>query len=292
MRPLDLAAYARLRSLSSAAAGVAGGLSPLQEGRRPRHPRLRQALHPRRRPGLRSARRYPRLELVAAEAADGRHLREERLLHLVAREGHGDDHEDRDAHEEPEAGELLDPARGSDPLKGDRGDQAQPDRRRRAPLAVDEDEGGEGEERGPRAEEPVDGERHDEDEEEGEERPTRGPGSGKPVDARRAEETPAGGTWSVAWSCSILKPAAEVYRHAADSFGVAPVEVRLVAAHSWDVAGAMRAGCKAAFVARPGMVLDPLFEPPDIVGPDLGAVSERIVAVDARNASPLAGAFT
>jgi 2-haloacid dehalogenase len=89
-----------------------------------------------------------------------------------------------------------------------------------------------------------------------------------------------------------LKPAAEVYRHAADSFGVAPVEVRLVAAHSWDVAGAMRAGCKAAFIARPGMVLDPLFEPPDIVGPDLGAVAERIVAVDARNASPLAGAFT
>ena len=85
-----------------------------------------------------------------------------------------------------------------------------------------------------------------------------------------------------------LKPAAEVYRHAADSLGVAPVEVRLVAAHSWDVAGAMRAGCKAAFVARPGMVLDPLFEPPDIVGPDLGAVAERIIAVDARSPSPLA----
>ncbi len=84
-----------------------------------------------------------------------------------------------------------------------------------------------------------------------------------------------------------LKPAAEVYRHAADSFGVAPLEVRLVAAHSWDVAGAMRAGCKAAFVARPSMILDPLFEPPDIVGPDLGAVAGRIMAIDVRSPSPL-----
>ncbi len=77
-----------------------------------------------------------------------------------------------------------------------------------------------------------------------------------------------------------LKPAAEVYRHAADTFGVGAGDIRLVAAHSWDVAGAMRAGCQAAFIARPGMVLDPLFDPPDIVGPDLGAVAERIIAVD------------
>ncbi len=82
-----------------------------------------------------------------------------------------------------------------------------------------------------------------------------------------------------------LKPAAEVYRHAADSFGVAPADLRMVAAHSWDVAGAMRAGCRAAFVARPGMVLDPLFDPPDIVGPDLGVVADRIVAADVRNPS-------
>lgn len=78
-----------------------------------------------------------------------------------------------------------------------------------------------------------------------------------------------------------LKPAAEVYHYAADALGVAPASMRLVAAHSWDVAGAMRAGCGAAFVARPGMVLDPLFDPPDIVGPDLNAVAEQIIATDA-----------
>jgi 2-haloacid dehalogenase len=58
-------------------------------------------------------------------------------------------------------------------------------------------------------------------------------------------------------------------------------DVRLVAAHHWDVAGALSAGCQAAFVARPGMVLSPLGDPPDIVGPDLAAVAEQIIAADA-----------
>lgn len=78
-----------------------------------------------------------------------------------------------------------------------------------------------------------------------------------------------------------LKPHAEVYRMAAREFDAEPGAIRLVAAHSWDVAGAMRAGCKAAFVARPGMVLDPLFEPPDIVGADLAAIAAQILAAAA-----------
>ena len=77
-----------------------------------------------------------------------------------------------------------------------------------------------------------------------------------------------------------LKPAAKVYHHAARTMGVEPEQTRLIAAHGWDVAGAMRAGCAAAFIARPGMVLEPLFEPPDIVAPDLLQVAERIIAVD------------
>jgi 2-haloacid dehalogenase len=77
-----------------------------------------------------------------------------------------------------------------------------------------------------------------------------------------------------------LKPHAEVYHMAARECGIEPAAIRLVAAHSWDVAGALRAGCAAAFIARPGMVLDPLFEPPDIVGADLAAVAEQILAVD------------
>lgn len=79
-----------------------------------------------------------------------------------------------------------------------------------------------------------------------------------------------------------LKPAPEPYRLAAERFGVPVGEVRLVAAHAWDVAGALRAGCKAAFVARPGMVLDPIHEPPDVVGRDLREVADKIIATETR----------
>ena len=79
-----------------------------------------------------------------------------------------------------------------------------------------------------------------------------------------------------------LKPAPEPYRMAARSLGVEVRGVRLVAAHAWDVAGALRAGCAAAFVARPGMVLDPLVERPDVVGTDLRQVANRILEVEPR----------
>jgi 2-haloacid dehalogenase len=77
-----------------------------------------------------------------------------------------------------------------------------------------------------------------------------------------------------------LKPAPEPYRMAAESLGVEMGQVRLVAAHSWDVAGALRAGCTATFVARPGMVLDPLVERPDVIGVDLREVADRILEVE------------
>lgn len=77
-----------------------------------------------------------------------------------------------------------------------------------------------------------------------------------------------------------LKPAPAPYRMAAERLGVPVGEVRLVAAHAWDVAGAQRVGCAAAFVARPGQVLDPLAPSPDIVGADLREVAERILAAE------------
>jgi 2-haloacid dehalogenase len=74
-----------------------------------------------------------------------------------------------------------------------------------------------------------------------------------------------------------LKPAPEPYRMAAERLGVDVGRIRLIAAHAWDVAGALHAGCAAAFVARPGMVLDPLFEAPDVVGADLVDVADKIL---------------
>ncbi len=77
-----------------------------------------------------------------------------------------------------------------------------------------------------------------------------------------------------------LKPAAEPYRMAAERLGVEINGIRLIAAHAWDIAGAIRAGCAAAFVARPGKVLDPLVQAPDITGTDLREVAERILTIE------------
>jgi 2-haloacid dehalogenase len=77
-----------------------------------------------------------------------------------------------------------------------------------------------------------------------------------------------------------LKPAPEPYLMTAERLGVTVGEVRLIAAHAWDVAGAARAGCATAFVARPGKVLDPLVDRPEIIGADLAEVAEVILAVD------------
>ena len=74
-----------------------------------------------------------------------------------------------------------------------------------------------------------------------------------------------------------LKPRREAYELVAQTFDVPLASVRLVAAHAWDVAGALAAGCSAAFVARPGMVASPLGEQPDIVGADLVEVADGIL---------------
>jgi 2-haloacid dehalogenase len=76
-----------------------------------------------------------------------------------------------------------------------------------------------------------------------------------------------------------FKPAPEPYLMAARRLGVAPSELRLVAAHDWDVWGAMRAGCQAAYVARSGEPFT-LGRPPPIVAQNLSAVAEEVLRLD------------
>jgi 2-haloacid dehalogenase len=76
------------------------------------------------------------------------------------------------------------------------------------------------------------------------------------------------------------KPAAEAYQAAAATLGIDVAAMRLVAAHNWDITGALNAGCRAAFVARPGMVLGELDLQPDIVGHDMQAVADEILRLD------------
>jgi 2-haloacid dehalogenase len=78
----------------------------------------------------------------------------------------------------------------------------------------------------------------------------------------------------------LFKPAAEVYRSVAEALDEPMDHLRLIAAHAWDVLGALRAGCAAAFVARPGKVLYPLGPLPDIIGLDFLHVARQIVAVE------------
>lgn len=74
------------------------------------------------------------------------------------------------------------------------------------------------------------------------------------------------------------KPYLYTYQAAAAVMGVAPAEALLIAAHGWDVAGALHAGLSAGFIARPGQCLYPLAPPPTYSGNTLVAIAEQLMA--------------
>jgi 2-haloacid dehalogenase len=76
---------------------------------------------------------------------------------------------------------------------------------------------------------------------------------------------------------SQLKPGPAPYTMAAKAFGVPVSETCLIAAHSWDISGALAAGCSAAFVARPGAVLSPIGAQPGIIGKDIAEVADALI---------------
>ena len=78
----------------------------------------------------------------------------------------------------------------------------------------------------------------------------------------------------------MFKPHGHVYKWAARKMGLAPEDCMLVAAHGWDVAGALWAGWRAAFISRPGAQLFPLASVPEIVEPDMGSAAKRLVAME------------
>lgn len=74
-----------------------------------------------------------------------------------------------------------------------------------------------------------------------------------------------------------FKPASETYHLAAERLGLAAAEIVLVAAHGWDLRGAMHAGCRAGFLMRKGMVANPLGPQPDFMAADLPLLAEQII---------------
>ena len=74
-----------------------------------------------------------------------------------------------------------------------------------------------------------------------------------------------------------FKPAPETYQLGAQTLGVAPGEVIMIAAHGWDIAGALKAGMQAGFIQRKGQSLYPLAPHPRFMGNDLIEVAEGII---------------
>lgn len=73
------------------------------------------------------------------------------------------------------------------------------------------------------------------------------------------------------------KPAPAPYLAGCLALGLAPAEVAMVAAHSWDLHGAHRAGLRTAWISRLEARPSQVFATPDISGPDLPAVVSQIV---------------
>lgn len=74
------------------------------------------------------------------------------------------------------------------------------------------------------------------------------------------------------------KPSLESYQYAARTLGVSTNEIIMVAAHGWDIAGAMQAGLQAAFIERKGQSLYPLSPKPQFLGKNLVEIAGKIKA--------------
>lgn len=73
------------------------------------------------------------------------------------------------------------------------------------------------------------------------------------------------------------KPHADTYKWATDKMEVSASKSLLIAAHGWDIAGALWAGWRAAFIRRPGAQLYPLAPSPEFIGEDLTAVTNYLI---------------
>ncbi|GGG97167.1 haloacid dehalogenase [Polaribacter pacificus] len=76
-----------------------------------------------------------------------------------------------------------------------------------------------------------------------------------------------------------FKPHADAYDWAARKMNVKPSECLLVAAHGWDIAGALWSGWRGAFVSRPGAQLYPLAPNPEINESNLQLVAAKLISI-------------
>jgi len=75
-----------------------------------------------------------------------------------------------------------------------------------------------------------------------------------------------------------FKPFTDTYTWAARKMGIKPEECMLISAHGWDVAGALWAGWRAAFISRPGQQIFPLAPQTEISEDDLKKVAQVLLS--------------
>lgn len=96
------------------------------------------------------------------------------------------------------------------------------------------------------------------------------------------ERSGLGGYFERSFSVAAVekfKPAPDTYQHVARELAVETSDLCLVACHLWDTLGAQAAGCKAAFITRPGNAMLPAagVPVPDIVAAEFADLAEQII---------------
>jgi 2-haloacid dehalogenase len=76
-----------------------------------------------------------------------------------------------------------------------------------------------------------------------------------------------------------FKPERDVYHWAARKLKVDSKDCMLVAAHGWDIAGALWAGWQGAFISRPGQQLFPLAPEPQFNESNLLTIVQKILEI-------------
>lgn len=76
-----------------------------------------------------------------------------------------------------------------------------------------------------------------------------------------------------------LKPAREVYVDVEKRLALHPGSLMLVAAHTWDIAGASNSGWQTALLSRGHQIEHPLYPKPTLSARDLAEAAEDIVAI-------------
>lgn len=74
-----------------------------------------------------------------------------------------------------------------------------------------------------------------------------------------------------------MKPANQVYKTASESLQRSPSALTMVAAHTWDLAGAAFCGWSTALVCRNHQVPNPLYPKVDVVATSMEEVCEQII---------------